>query len=73
MAPITIERAERIAKAHPCLLCGEYSYKKVNVKPADAEHTKELDVRWKAAMLCGVCGARFEIGIDAEGDVVYEG
>lgn len=73
MAAITRERAERIAKAHPCLSCGEYSYKKASVKPADAEQRGELGVEWKAAMLCGVCGARFEIGIDAEGEVVYEG
>ena len=32
---ITQERAERIARAHACEVCGEYSYKKLVVKPAN--------------------------------------
>jgi hypothetical protein len=35
VAPITRERAERIARAHACVNCGEYSFKKLAVKPAN--------------------------------------
>ena len=73
MGKITRERAERIAKAHPCVQCGEYSYKKVTVRPASAEHRKELKVAWRAALVCGVCGTHQELGIDDEGDIVYAG
>lgn len=63
--------AERIARAHGCVRCGEYNYKKVKVKPSSAEHTAELKEVWHAQMLCGVCGSETELGIDAEGDVLY--
>jgi transcription elongation factor Elf1 len=66
---ITRERAERIARAHACERCGEYSYKKVSVKPADAN--PELGVTWHAILICGVCGRHQELGIDDEGEIVY--
>lgn len=70
---ITRERAERIAKAHPCEVCGEYSYKSVRVKPAAESHRDALKVEWQVRRVCGVCGAEQELGIDAEGDIVYVG
>ncbi|HEU4995729.1 MAG TPA: hypothetical protein VFT29_12970 [Gemmatimonadaceae bacterium] len=71
MRPITRERAERIAKAHACENCGEYSYKRVSVKPASAHLRDTLAVTWLVEKVCGVCGAHHELGINAEGDIVY--
>ncbi|HEU4643752.1 MAG TPA: hypothetical protein VFS44_14945 [Gemmatimonadaceae bacterium] len=71
MPKITRERAERIARAHACENCGEYSYKKLTVKPASSEHRKELDEAWHAVKVCGVCGMQQELGIDEEGEIVY--
>ena len=72
MSPaITRERAERIAKAHACGGCGEYSYKRLSVKAASAALRDELGEEWHAVLWCGVCGLQTELGIDAEGDVVY--
>jgi transcription elongation factor Elf1 len=68
---ITRERAERIARAHACVRCGEYSYRKLAVKEADQEHRKEFGEEWHAILICGVCGVQQELGIDGEGDVVY--
>jgi transcription elongation factor Elf1 len=68
---ITRERAERIARAHACPHCLEYSWKKVVVKPASASHRKELLEVWHAVKVCGVCGLGQELGIDAEGDIIY--
>lgn len=73
MPKITRERAERIAKAHACERCGEYSYKKVSVKPASKAQHDTLHVSWHASKICGVCGTEQELGIDAEGDIVYVG
>ena len=73
MAKITRERAERIAKAHACEQCGEYSYKKMSVKPAPQSQRDALKVAWVAIKVCGVCGTEHEMGIDAEGDIVYVG
>jgi transcription elongation factor Elf1 len=67
---ISRERAERIARAHACERCGEYSYKKVSVKPASAA-TTELGETWHAVLVCGVCGRHQELGIDDEGEIVY--
>ncbi len=53
-------------------MCGEFSFKKLTVKPASASHREELGEEWHVKRICGVCGANQEIGIDAEGDVVYE-
>ena len=69
--PITHERAERIARAHACEQCGEYSFKKLVVKPASAATREALNEVWHAVKVCGVCGHHQEMGIDAEGDVVY--
>ena len=71
MAKITRERAERIAKAHACTQCGEYSYKKLSVKPATADQQSDVEVAWHAVKVCGVCGHRQEMGFDEEGEVVF--
>jgi transcription elongation factor Elf1 len=68
---ITKERAERIAKGHACENCGEYTYKKVSVKPATKSQHSDLGIAWAAEKICGVCGAHHEMGISAEGDIVY--
>lgn len=71
MAKITQERAERIAKAHACENCGEYSYKKMSVRMATPSQRETLHVAWIAIKVCGVCGAEQEMGIDAAGEIVY--
>ena len=71
MAAVTRERAERIARAHACENCGEYTYKKLVVKPATETVRAELQAVWIASKICGVCGLQQELGIDEEGDVVY--
>lgn len=68
---ISRERAERIARGHGCETCGEYTYKKLVVKPAPDSIRDELSAVWIASMLCGVCGRHQELGLDAEGDVVF--
>jgi transcription elongation factor Elf1 len=68
---ITKERAERIARAHACEVCGEYNYKKLSVKPADADLRKNLGIAWRATKTCGVCEAILELGINDEGDIIY--
>jgi hypothetical protein len=70
---ITQERAERIARAHACENCQEYSFKKLTVKPASGEHRAALNEVWHATKICGICGMQQELGIDAEGDIVYVG
>jgi hypothetical protein len=73
LAIISQERAERIAKSHPCAGCGEYSFKQVKVKPASARQREELAVAWHVTRVCGICAAHEELGIDDDGDVVYAG
>lgn len=68
--PITRERAERIVRAHACENCGEYSYKRLVVKPADDGQT-QMGALWHAVKTCGVCGHEQELGLDAEGDITY--
>lgn len=68
---ITRERAERIARAHACEHCQEYSYKKLVVKPSSPANKAEFNEIWHALKVCGVCGLQQEMGIDAEGDIVY--
>lgn len=68
---ITQERAERIARGHACDHCGEYSFKKIKVKPAAESHRKALGEVWHVTKTCGVCGMHQEVGIDEEGDIVY--
>lgn len=71
MPKITQRRAERIAKAHACEHCGEYSYKKLVVKAAQPSDDDELKEAWHAVKTCGVCGLQAEMGIDDEGEIVY--
>ena len=72
MKDITQERAEKIARAHACIICGEYSFKKLSVKPVDASTRSPLGEFWHAEKVCGICGATQELGLDADGDIVYE-
>lgn len=71
MKRITRERAERIVKGHACENCREYSYKQVAVKPATKRQQESLGVVWTAEKVCGVCNAHHEMGLSAEGDIVY--
>jgi hypothetical protein len=71
MAKITPERAEKVARAHACENCGEYSYKKLVVKPAAKGKRSELNEAWVAKKTCGVCGLEEELGIDEEGEIVW--
>lgn len=74
VAPKTViskDRAERIAKGHACEHCAEYSYKTLVVKLATPSQRKELKEAWHAFKVCGVCGREHEMGIDAEGEVLY--
>lgn len=73
MARIGKDRVERIAKAHACERCGEYSYKRVKVKPATRAQEDEQGIAWLAEKVCGVCDAHLELGINDEGDIVYVG
>jgi transcription elongation factor Elf1 len=70
---ISRARAERVARAHACVRCREYSYKRVAVAPASAALRDALGEEWHATLVCGVCGTRQELGIAADGDVVYAG
>ena len=72
MAAITRERAERIARAHACSHCQEYTYRKLSVKPASPAIEKELGAIWIVVKVCGVCDYESEIGIEADGDIVFE-
>ena len=71
--PISQDRAGRVARAHACPHCLEYSFKKVTVKRAPASHQADLKTHWVVTRVCGVCGLEQEIGLDTEGDVVYGG
>jgi hypothetical protein len=73
MTPLSADRAERIAKSHPCARCGEFSFKRMKVKAASAAHRDDLAIVWQVTRTCGVCGAEEELGIDDDGDVVYVG
>jgi hypothetical protein len=68
---ITRERAERIARAHACPNCLEYSFRKVVVAPASQANREALHEVWHARKVCGICGYEHELGIDADGDVIY--
>jgi transcription elongation factor Elf1 len=71
VAKITQERAVRIARAHACEHCGEYTYKKLTVKPRSKANRSELNEAWHAVKVCGVCGLEQEMGIDEEGEIVF--
>ncbi len=68
---ITRERAERIARAHACVACREYTYRKLTVREASPALHVEFGEVWHAVLVCGVCGVQQELGIDGDGDVVY--
>ena len=70
---ISQARAERVARAHACLRCREYSYKRVTIAPAEPTMREALGEVWHATLLCGVCGTLQELGIAGDGDVVYAG
>ena len=71
MAELTRERAERIARSHPCDRCQEYNYRKVRASPPTETHREELGEAWHVTTVCGVCGLEMELGIDNEGDILY--
>jgi hypothetical protein len=73
VADISKERALKIARAHACSSCKEYSYRKLTVTAATAAVKAELGAIWIATKTCGICKYQEEIGIAADGDVVYEG
>lgn len=73
MPGLSRDRAERLAKAHACAHCREYSFRKLAVKPAPASLAEELQVVWVVVRTCGVCGVQSELGIQDDGDIVYEG
>lgn len=70
---ISRERAEFIARAQSCDHCQERNFKKLTVKPAPESHMKELQAVWVVRRVCGVCGMESELGLDADGDVVFLG
>lgn len=70
---ISRERAALIARSHACERCGEYSFKKFSIQAAPDSQREALNVRWIARKTCGVCGAEQEVGLDAEGDIVFAG
>lgn len=73
LATITKPRAERIARGHPCPKCGEYTFKKLKVTRASSAHQRALGEFWHVARVCGVCETPDELGLDAEGEIVYGG
>lgn len=73
MARMSAARAERVAKSHHCVRCGEYSYKRVRVAEATESQRQELQIAWLASLSCGICGAEQEVGLDDEGQIVYVG
>ena len=68
---ITESRAERIAKAHACEKCGEYSYKRVSVEAAPKAELENSGVAWIAEKTCGVCNTEHELGIAEDGRIIY--
>jgi hypothetical protein len=68
---ITQERAERIARAHACIACREYTYRKLVVRAAPQSLREEFGEEWHASLVCGVCDTHQELGIDGDGDVIY--
>ena len=72
MVTITRERAERIARAHACSQCQEYTFRKLKVKVAPKSIQEELGAVWIVVRVCGVCKHEGEIGLQADGDIVFE-
>lgn len=71
--PISRARAEFIGRAQACSHCLEYNFKKIWVKPASDAQQKELHTLWIVRRICGICELESEMGLDAEGDIVYLG
>ena len=69
--PITLERAERIARGHACENCGEYNYKRLVVEQTPPSKRSELGEARRVTKTCGVCGQEHEMGISSRGEVVY--
>lgn len=67
----TRQRAEIIARAHACVNCGEYSWRKVAVHPPLPAQREALGVVWMATLVCGVCRTEQLLGIDGDGDVAF--
>ncbi len=65
------ERAERIARAHACVSCREYTWRKICIREPSAALRTEFGEVWHAVLVCGVCDTYQELGIDDDGDVVY--
>lgn len=63
----------RIARAHACAHCLEYSFKKLTVESASPTQQRELKTRWVVRRTCGVCGLQDELGLDARGELIYGG
>lgn len=70
---ISEARALMIARSHHCVRCQEYTYKRAAVKPATPSLREQFNEVWHATLVCGVCGAHQELGIDDDGDVIYVG
>lgn len=68
---ISRERAEIIARAHACISCQEYTYRKITLREPSAALKQEFGEVWHAVLICGVCGLHQELGIDDDGDVLY--
>jgi hypothetical protein len=71
LAKTTRERAARIARAHACEQCREYSYKKVTVTPASSAHRAQFKELWHVVAICGICDLEKEMGIDERGEILY--
>ena len=70
--PVSLERAERIARSHACTNCGEYSFKRISVKAAPKALREEFKAIWHVTRICGVCRHESELAIAADGDLVLE-
>lgn len=70
--PVSLDRAERIARSHACTNCREYSFKRIAVRAASKALRDEFKAVWHVTRVCGVCGHESELGIDADGDLVFE-
>jgi len=72
VASITRERAERIARGHACSHCHEYTFRKLTAKPAPDSIKDELGAVWVVQRTCGICKYESELGIQDDGDIVFE-
>lgn len=70
---ISKERAGLIARSYACDHCNEYSFKRLIVKPASESHRQVLKAVWYVERTCGVCGLEQEMGLGAEGDIIFVG